>query len=253
MDDELEEAVVTVDTGRPDDVTAADATTGADVFVLIHGIGVSSRYFERLVPALARRGRVVALDLPGFGSARDRRPARPYTVEDYAMVVSRTIERLHLGACVIVGHSMGAQVAAHLAVTRPEQVARLALVGPVMAPRDRTPLRAGLRLLLDTLRESPRANRLVIADYLVCGPRWYLAVLPSMLAFRVEDAVRGVAAPVTVLRGSRDPIARPDWARGLAEVAPQGRFAEVPGCPHVVMHSAPERVASELAPVGLLR
>lgn len=248
MDDGLREAVVTVDTGR-----SGDGTTGEDVFVLVHGIGVSSRYFERLVPPLARRGRVIALDLPGFGAARDRRPSRPYTVEDYATVVGRAMDRLGLGRCVIVGHSMGAQIAAHLAAIRPEKVARLALVGPVMAPSDRSPLRAGLRLLVDTLRESPRANRLVIADYLACGPRWYLAVLPSMLAFRLEDAVRRVAAPAAVLRGSRDPIARAGWARRLAEVAPEGRFAEVPGCPHVVMHRAPERVAAELARAELLR
>lgn len=237
-DDGLHEAVVTVDTG-------ADGR-GTDVFVLVHGIGVSSRYFERLVPVLARHGRVIALDLPGFGRARCPRPPRAYTVADYAAVVGRAIDRLGVGPCVVVGHSMGAQIAAELAVTRPESVARAVLLGPVVPPRDRTVVRAGFRLLRDTLREGPRANRLVIADYLACGPRWYLAVLPSMLAYRLEEVVRRVRAPLTVVRGARDPIAGEEWARALAAGAPRGRFVRVPGCPHVVMHAAPERTAAAI-------
>lgn len=42
--------------------------------VLVHGLGVSIEYWARLLPLLATRRRVYAVDLPGFG--RSTRPAR---------------------------------------------------------------------------------------------------------------------------------------------------------------------------------
>src|SRR4051795_10355879 len=91
----------------------------APVFVLVHGIGVSSRYFERLVPALAEEGRVIAVDLPGFGKARPLRPRLGLSIEEFADSVAQTLDGLGLGAAVVVGHSMGTQGAASLARPRP--------------------------------------------------------------------------------------------------------------------------------------
>ncbi|MGA0568866.1 alpha/beta fold hydrolase [Rathayibacter sp. KR2-224] len=218
------DAVVTFDRGAP----------AAETFILVHGIGVSSRYFERLAPLLARHGRTIALDLPGFGRAP--RPSRPYTVEDYADVVARVLDDRKLVHCVIVGHSMGAQIATRLAVVRPDLVSRLVLIGPVMAPVDRSPLRAAWRLFGDMTCETARSNRLVMGDYLRCGPRWYLAVLPSMLGYRLEDVLPTVPAPVLLVRGARDPVARRDWVSLLARAARSSRTVEIQGSPHVAMH-----------------
>lgn len=228
--------MVVADTGQWD----------AETYLLVHGIGVSARYFERIVPVLAEHGRVVTIDLPGFGQARGERPGRACTVEDYADVVARLMDRLGLAPAVVVGHSMGAQIASRLARVRPDLVHRLVLLGPVVAPPDRGPLRSATRLLIDTLRESPRANRLVSGDYLRCGPRWYLAVLPSMLRYRIEDDLPELDLPVAVIRGARDPIARDAWARRLAGLAPRGRFAAIAGAPHVVMHARPRATAGEV-------
>ncbi|GAA1441814.1 alpha/beta fold hydrolase [Leifsonia poae] len=226
-------AVVTADTG-------GDGT----VYLLIHGIGVSSRYFERLVPRLAPNGRVVTIDLPGFGRAP--KPDRPYTVEDFAEVVADVVDRLRLGSCVVVGHSMGSQVATRLALRRPDAVAALALIGPVIDARERSAVVSGLRLAQDTIGERPRANWLVLSDYLRCGLPWYLAVLPSMLAYRIEDDLREVTAPVTLIRGAGDPIARTDWLRMLAERGPAATAVEVAGARHLVIHSHPAETARQL-------
>ncbi|WP_348787674.1 alpha/beta hydrolase [Leifsonia sp. NPDC080035] len=230
--------VVTFDAGAP----------GGETFLLVHGIGVSSRYFERLAPALAASGRVIGIDLPGFGRAP--RPSRPYTVEDYATVVARFLDERDLGPCVLVGHSMGTQIVSRLAVARPDLVSRLVLIGPVMAPRDRSPLRAAWRLFLDTLRERPRSNRLVIGDYLRCGPRWYLAVLPSMLAYRLESELSAIAAPILLVRGARDPIARASWMRSLLALARTATMIEIADAPHVVMHARPDAVARAMTEPG---
>lgn len=229
-------AVVTMDTrGR--------GAAGGPTFVLVHGIGVSSRYFERLVPALAEEGRVVAVDLPGFGKARNLRRVRGFSIEDFADAVAFALDGLGVADAVIVGHSMGTQVAIALAGRRPDLVQGLALLGPVMAPQDRNALKAGLLLGIDIFREDARGNRIVIGDYLHCGLRWYLATLPAMLGFETERELERCRVPVVVIRGGRDPIARDPWVQQLA-ASSGGTGTSVPGVAHLVMHGAPWRTAA---------
>lgn len=215
------------------------------VFVLVHGIGVSSRYFERLVPALSPRGRVICVDLPGFGVAP--RPAHPLTVADFALVLAAALDRLGVRNCVIVGHSMGTQVATRLALDRPDLVSALALLGPVMDPSDRGVVRAALRLGRDVLGESLRGNWVVLSDYVRCGMRWYLAILPSMLGYRIEEDLPRISVPVIVIRGVRDPIARRPWVAALAARTRWGRAVSVDGARHLVMHAQPQETAALIA------
>lgn len=230
---------------RPGIVVTFDSGAGeGKAVLLLHGIGVSSRYFHRLAPMLAEQGRTIAVDLPGFGRAC--KPARRLTVEDYAGLVAEFLDARSLRNVMVVGHSMGAQIVANLARQRSDLVSEVVLLGPVMAPVDRATLRAGSRLAIDIIRESPHSNALVLTDYLRCGPRWYLKVLPSMLAYRIEDDLPALGMPVTIVRGERDPIARTEWSHALASLAPQGRLVEVPGAPHVVMLSRPREIARQV-------
>jgi pimeloyl-ACP methyl ester carboxylesterase len=237
-------------TARPLRAAITVDTAGeGPAFVLIHGIGVSTRYFERLIPALAEWGRVVSVDLPGFGAAKSRRPPHPPTIDEFADSVARALDGLGISGATVVGHSMGTQVAVSLARRRPDQVRGLALLGPVMAPEDRNPLRAGLLLGFDMLREDARGNRIVTGDYLHAGLLWYLATLPTMLSWRIEDELEHVAVPTIVIRGSRDPIARDGWVAELARRA-GGRAESVSGVAHLVMHGRPWRTAELIAGVA---
>ena len=92
--------------------------------VLVHGIGVSSRYFAPLERELSRDAHVVAPDLPGFG--RSRVPDEPaLSVGEHADVLAALVEELALDRPVVVGHSMGGKVAMMLALRHPELVDRL--------------------------------------------------------------------------------------------------------------------------------
>ncbi len=223
----------------------ASADPGRATFVLVHGIGVSSRYFTRLAARLARFGTVFAVDLPGFGSAP--RPARELTIEAGADLLSAFLDAHVVGGVILVGHSMGSQFAVETATMRPDRVAALALVGPVVDRRARAPWQQGMRLSRDALRESPTANWIVGTDYVRSGFRWYLTELPVMLEYRTERRLPLVAAPVLVLRGERDPIAPHGWAVELARCAVDGRLVTIPGAAHVVQWTASSAVATVLA------
>ena len=78
-------------------------------FVLIHGLGGSHLNWLQVAPGLAGLGRVLALDLPGFG--RSPRDGRGSGLMDERRVVSRFVEELATGRVVLVGHSMGGVIA----------------------------------------------------------------------------------------------------------------------------------------------
>lgn len=217
-------------------------------YVLLHGIGVSHRYLTRLHVELARTADVFTFDLPGFGGAP--RPRRQLQVEDYADFVAAALADVGSPApdgYVMVGHSMGTQFATELALRYPQLTAGVVLMSPVVDPRRGTVLHQATDLTRDSLFcESPTANYTVFTDYFRAGPRWYLTELPVMMAYPLLDRVQQVRQPLLVVRGSRDPVARGDWCRQLAEAAPHGTLAEVPGKGHVVQHTGTPAVATAI-------
>lgn len=214
--------------------------SGVPDVVLVHGIGVSHRYFGPLAAHLAHTGRgVLAPDLPGFGGSP--RPREPLAIEEHARVLAELLDPSR--AVVVLGHSMGAQVATELTVARPDLVRGLVLLGPVTDPAARSAARQGLRLLRDTRRESASGNLLMLRDWLRCGPRWYAATVGPMVGYPLGDRLAQVRRPVTLLRGEHDPVTPRDllarWAARPAEAV----VAEVPGEGHIAMLRRPEEVA----------
>ena len=215
--------------------------------VLVHGIGVARLYFEPLADVLAASGRVLIVELPGFGRAPKLRPSDPPTIEEHARLLAALLRDAGGGPYRIVGHSMGTQIVADLAARDQDLVADLALLGPVTDPAAPDAVRQGLRLALDTLGESAGANAAVFTDYLRTGPRWYLRTLPFMLGYDLLGALPRIQAPGLVIRGARDPIAPHDWTAEVAAHLPRSRLVEVPGAHHVVQFTNPEAVAAALA------
>lgn len=213
-------------------------------FVLVHGIGVSSRYFTRLARVLARSGPVHAVDLPGFGAAP--RPDEPLSIEEHAATVNAYIRAAGLDRPVLVGHSMGVQVVVEAALQDPELFSAVVGIGGVVDPGARGVARQALRLAHDTLLEPPLANWAVFSDYVRAGPQWFLRTLPIMLGYRTEEALPRLQVPLLVMRGARDPIAREGWVEQMWRLAPGARLVEIDGAAHVAQYSRPEEVAQEI-------
>ena len=214
---------------------------GAPWVVLVHGLGVSSRYFRRLVRELEGTHQVLAPDLPGFGASAH--PRRPLTLAEHAEVLAGLLAEHGATGATLVGHSFGAQVVLELLRARPDAGARAVLVGPTTDDRARSALGQGLRLLLDSFGEPPAFVALEVRAYLACGPRVYLHTLGHMLACRTEELLPLVAAPVLVLRGARDPVAPRGWVQRLAAASPRARTAEASGGGHGVHYTHAAEVA----------
>jgi pimeloyl-ACP methyl ester carboxylesterase len=213
-------------------------------FVLVHGIGVSSRYFTRLAHVLAPWGGVHVVELPGFGGAP--RPPSPLTVEQHAATVNAYVRGSGLGRPVLVGHSMGVQVVVESALQDPSLFPAVVGIGGVVEPGARTALRQGLRLAHDMLLETPAANWAVLRDYARTGPRWYLRTVPIMLGYRTEEALQRLPVPLLLVRGRRDPIAPRAWTEQMHRLAPHSRLVEIDRAAHVAMYTRPEQVAEQI-------
>lgn len=107
---------------------AAAPTAGpeARTHVLLHGLGNGAWTWLDVIPELAERGPVVAIDLPGSGWTRpdDLGAAR---IEPSAEVVRDVLDVLELEHVVLHGHSLGGLVAAVVAARWPSQVKGLVL------------------------------------------------------------------------------------------------------------------------------
>lgn len=235
---------------RPEAAEASDLIT----FVLVHGIGVSSRYFVPLAEKLALHGQVVIFDLPGFGGVPH--PRETFSIADFADVVTVTLEELGVGTPVLIGHSMGAQVVVEALAASPDLAAAAMLLGPVVNADDRTLRRVARRFLQSSRHERPGAAALSVGSYFLAGLWWTRQLLPRMVEYPIEDRIGGVRADLVLMSGNFDATSPRAWLELLAEAATSAGRVEVvsvEGAAHqlVVDHADVVALAAlELAGLG---
>jgi len=220
--------------------TAGTEQSGALPLVLIHGLGVSSDYWARVLPLLSVRRRVYALDLPGFGRTED--PDRIPTAAELARAVREWTEALGLPRIHIFAHSQGAQVASELADAHPTLVASLILAGATRGERDPNLAVLALRLLRDLPREEFSLFRVAAPAYLRAG---LIRIISINHVLNHEDTIltlERVQIPTLILRGDRDPVVTP---AAVAEMVATGcaRAVTIPHAPHALHWSRPREVA----------
>jgi esterase len=99
--------------------------------VLLHGLASNASRFAEFVDTTALRAQhtLIRMDLPGHGAAITRRPVN-LTV--WCADVVAALQAQQQGAGVLVGHSLGAQVALHTALWHAPWVKALVLIDPVL-------------------------------------------------------------------------------------------------------------------------
>jgi pimeloyl-ACP methyl ester carboxylesterase len=119
---ELDGPVHYVDHGGPQD---------GPLLVLVHGLGGSLLNWSLLAPQLTQTGRVVALDLAGFG--RTRGPARSASVHANRELLDRFLREVTGTPAVLVGNSMGGLITILQAAAAPATVAGAVLIDPALS------------------------------------------------------------------------------------------------------------------------
>lgn len=212
--------------------------------VLVHGLGLSSTYLLPAAAELARYHRVYAPDLPGFGLSA--KPQRVLDVGELGEALAAWIEAFGLKQVALLGNSFGCQIIIECIARHPEQVARAVLQGPTTPPSERSWFWQFVRWRQNS---NPKPmGQIARQDYRACGIYRLLRTFQYSIRHRPEELLPQIHIPVLVVRGSNDPICRPEWAEEIVQRLPQGQKAVIPGVQHTLVWTAPSELAKVCRP-----
>jgi pimeloyl-ACP methyl ester carboxylesterase len=235
--------------------------------VLLHGMGASWQWWLESIPSLGQHHRVIAVDLPGFGSSEPLPP--PAEMSTHAHTIGDLLGQLDVRSATVAGHSMGGLIALEMATAHRELVRNLVLVGAGGVPMTERRLRivlVMLRFFCAILRLSffrralatkPRIRRLFLRvafrDPGVVSPELATQVMPPLNAPGFVDAVAAsgravrrsvpekISCPVLLVWGQHDVLSPVHCAEDMHERLPDSELVILSGVGHTPAIECPKR------------
>ena len=235
--------------------------------VFVHGLSGQWQNWLENLPRFAQSRRVVAVDLPGFGTSE--MPREDISIELYGAWLEELCERLDLGPVVLVGNSMGGFVCAETAITHPDRVERMLLlssagissasafqptvilvgkVAGLMVASTATRMRfiarhsslRRLALLVVARHPSRLAPDLVYEGFLKgAGKPAFYDGLMACVQYEFRDRLPQVACPTVVVWGEKDMILPVEDADTFVSMIPGARRILFKDTGHVPMAERP--------------
>jgi pimeloyl-ACP methyl ester carboxylesterase len=244
-------------------IVAVEEIGRGEPLVLIHGLATTRRIWATVAPELARKRRVVMLDVPGFGESP---PAGAgFELEAVAARIAGALS--DHAPFDLVGHSLGGGLALTLAARHPESVKRLVLVAPAgltALPRAASTLLAAtsepllaVRRRLAGLSRSPWGRRLLlslaVADAAELSPaqarliieasataRRASAALATITRSELRPLLARLRAPLGLIWGMADRTVPSRSAELVRAARPDVELVLVPQAGHLLMIERPE-------------
>ena len=242
--------------------------------VLLHGFGCSSYSWRLVAPTLARRYRVIAPDLNGFGWTQRPADKEAYTYAGQSKLVLEVLRQLGVEQFHLAGHSYGGGLALSIAAEHPGRVRSLTLISSVLPDYSQAQRQAWARfrslnwVLVRFVALSRGAVRksleLCYHDRSLVTPELVHAYRQRLLVEGVEDAyygllapcdlpavdvdLAGVHVPTLVVWGKNDVLIPFDVARPHFEKLPRGEMFALSDCGHAAMEERPDALLARWLP-----
>ncbi len=238
--------------------------------VLLHGIPTWGYLWHRLIPALAKKHRVLAPDLLGFGYS-DKSDRFDRSIRYQAEMIAGWLQSEGIAKAAVVGHDIGGGVALRLAVFFPELVSRLVLMNcvcydswpiemmlqlgnpetyhRVSASAAASLLKQGIKKGFSTPPEDEVIDGL-LAPYVTEVGKLSLVrnavALNTNLTTELTPLLPKLETRTLVLWGEEDSFQPIKYAEHLAWDIPKTRLATIKNARHFVMWDSPEEVEGHL-------
>jgi pimeloyl-ACP methyl ester carboxylesterase len=260
---------------------AYDKSGGGYPMLLIHGFPRDRRLWRKVIPALAARFTVVAMDRRGYGESD--RPADAASYDNRTMAADALALAHSLGweKFMIVAHDRGAPAGQRLAADQPEKIAGLVMLDclPFGLRDERARDTSGRNWHMDFFRQrgfaekiigqnprlffslflqrnphlTPEEHEMFLEPF--CRPGSVEAVLADYRHGLEEDAAywkewfaggNKIATPVSALWSERGPVARSDVLGFWRSAAADARGEMILDCAHYLQEEQPEAVVREI-------
>lgn len=215
--------------------------------VLLHSLLTDRQAFDRVTGDLP--GRVIAIDLPGFGETTLTGPS----IEEYAALMSAAVRAISADEPVtVIGNGLGAFVALGIAIADESSVDRLVLVGCGPAFPDST--KRTFAAMIDAVETggmsavTPTAlRRIFTEDYLAdhpdraeerarvlasTDPKGFVTACRALQQVDFIDRLGDVATPTLIVVGENDEATPPEMARALHDSLPDSKLVILPAVAH---------------------
>ncbi|MEM7081732.1 MAG: alpha/beta hydrolase [Pseudomonadota bacterium] len=245
----------------PGGLSVIDQGQGATV-VLLHGVGLCADVWRSQQEALATQHRVISVDLPGHGgSALVSQTPNNNALSSFAVAIEEGLRSLTSEPVAVVGHSLGALLAAELSARGRLPVSRMALVSPVYRRDDKAQAAVMARAtqltgkvdhsatLTRWFGERPHGSDAGNAELCRKWLRHATArggYAPAYAAFAgvagLSDSwLSSCAIPLLFLTGSADPNSTARMSQALADEARLGQLAVIDRAAHMLTltHAGP--------------
>jgi len=210
--------------------------------LLLHGWGNDHDTFEGVASQL-KGYRVIAPDLPGFGTSQP--PPEAWGAEEYARFVVELLDKLEVKKVdLLIGHSFGGRIAVVLAGDKLVSIGKLVLLASHGLPEPKTAKGMGVGLLARFGRAAPASirrpigARLASADY-----RAATGVMQEVFKKVIsQDATRQaklIACPTLLIYGSKDTTTPPELARRFQNLIPGSKLSILADAGHHVHQDQP--------------
>ena len=241
-----------------DDFT--DPWAKPDTMLLLHAaMGNSQRWF-RWVPRLARRFRVVRMDLRGHGHSQKPRPEEPFSLDQLVGDAARLIENLGCGSAHVVGNSAGGYVAQRLAIGHPGKVRTLALYAATPGLKNSQAAtwvpriqEIGLKqFLADTIHErfddqaDPQLVRWFIEQAGSNDPSFIGRFVLHMCTHDFMEELRAIRCPTLIVAAGKEPIGDGSAYRQMHERIAGSKLVQYEVASHNIGDQYADRCTDEL-------
>lgn len=224
--------------------------SGAPVVFISGFMGITDIWREQ-VRVLQESYRCIAFDGRGAGRSDKPLPRVAYGVDRHAHDLGAVLDATNVDRAVLIGHSMGANIACSYALSHPERVAGIVFVGSYVSGEQLR--QAGNTIDRLTAAISTKQRRIEFytgvglpIDIATESTKWPLYAMQgnaeSVMAFDIGDRLHEITMPSLILHGDRDVISPLDpCGTALQSGLPNATLEVFEDVNHCPMMEAPDK------------